>query len=616
MKKSLLVLLMSLFAREIVAQCVLSCTNYVPSSINYSVFPTGPTITPTSFFPHGDDGTLTAVPIGFNFDYYCDTYSTVIICTNGFIQLDYGTPPDFTNPYVHPAQTFPDPTPPNGIVALNMCDMDPSQGGAISYTTVGSAPNRMFIVTYSNVPTFGTANLNNGQIVLYETSNLIEIHTGQVFPAQHSSPNGTQGLEDKTGSYGSVPPGRNNNTSWHSSASNTAYRFERVYEPLPPTAISGTLSSCAGIQRTYTVTPMPGATSYSWNLPPFWTGTANSNTIYATTGTSGQLSVTATYSCGTSSAATLFVNVIPSPVVSISSATPPIFCSGKTTTIMTAGAATYTLNPGNHTGLPPFYDTPMVTTVYTVTGTDSSGCLSDNLATYTVGVNATPTITVNDGTICIGESFVMNPQGADYKYYYSTTFNQVTPTFTGVSTYSVWGENGNGCKSDTIISSVMVVPLPLIGATASPSAICIKEASTLTPMGGVSYVWKNITAPNSTVQVKPIGNTVYSVTGTDANGCVNSATVAVRVSQCVGIEDSSAETALLRLYPNPAHDQLSVRMDFDGQVTIYDALGRSVYQADFTAGLHQVDLKEFPAGKYMMSARSADIRRNAVFVKN
>jgi hypothetical protein len=59
---------------------------------------------------------------------------------------------------------------------------------------------------------------------------------------------------------------------------------------------------------TYTVTPVAGATSYIWTLPPGWSGTSSTETISVTpNATSGSISVAASGPCGVSSATSLAV---------------------------------------------------------------------------------------------------------------------------------------------------------------------------------------------------------------------------------------------------------------------------------------------------------------------
>ena len=54
--------------------------------------------------------------------------------------------------------------------------------------------------------------------------------------------------------------------------------------------------------------------------------------------------------------------------------------------------------------------TPSTTSVYTVSGTNSIGCISFPITT-TVSVGPIPTLAVNNGTICIGQSFTIQPTG-------------------------------------------------------------------------------------------------------------------------------------------------------------------------------------------------------------
>ena len=80
--------------------------------------------------------------------------------------------------------------------------------------------------------------------------------------------------------------------------------------PAMPGTISGTESVCPGTSVTFSITPVNGATSYTWTLPNGWTGSSTTNSINATVNSSGTISVTANNSYGSSTAQTLFVTVI------------------------------------------------------------------------------------------------------------------------------------------------------------------------------------------------------------------------------------------------------------------------------------------------------------------
>lgn len=82
--------------------------------------------------------------------------------------------------------------------------------------------------------------------------------------------------------------------------------------PPQPTTINGNAVVCAGSTVVYSVSPVPGATSYTWTLPGGWTGISTTNTISVIAGTSsGQIAVAAKNCCGASQPVTLDVNASP-----------------------------------------------------------------------------------------------------------------------------------------------------------------------------------------------------------------------------------------------------------------------------------------------------------------
>ncbi len=84
--------------------------------------------------------------------------------------------------------------------------------------------------------------------------------------------------------------------------------------PAKPGAINGNTAICGGSQNTYSITGVTGATGYVWTYPSGWSGASTTNSITTTAGTtSGNVSVAASNSCGTSAAATLPVTVTTAP---------------------------------------------------------------------------------------------------------------------------------------------------------------------------------------------------------------------------------------------------------------------------------------------------------------
>lgn len=108
--------------------------------------------------------------------------------------------------------------------------------------------------------------------------------------------------------------------------------------------------------------------------------------------------------CVSASRAPVVFSVNPLPTISASSGS---ICNGQSYTIVASGANTYTFQGGGPV------KTPTTTTSYTVVGTSTAGCVSQSFATSTVTVNPTPTISVNSGAICAGQSFTMVASGAN-----------------------------------------------------------------------------------------------------------------------------------------------------------------------------------------------------------
>ena len=125
MKKSLLILLLIFTMSNIVkSQCVGTCSNYSVTSIPFA---TVNIVGGNSLFLQDDD-LSSPIPIGFNFNYMCNTYSTCLISSNGFITLN----PLETDNGCCSGGFLPDAFSPNGVIAAIWPDLYPPGGGSIT----------------------------------------------------------------------------------------------------------------------------------------------------------------------------------------------------------------------------------------------------------------------------------------------------------------------------------------------------------------------------------------------------------------------------------------------------------------------------------------------------
>jgi hypothetical protein len=579
------------------AQCVSSCSNYAVSPITYSPLSTVGNNAIPLFSPNADDGIIPySIPLGFTFNFYCTNYTAVTLGSNGFINFDL--PASINAATTQVSQVIPSTTPLNNFIAFNWNDLDPGAGGSVTYTTVGTSPNRKFIYSFTGVPIWATTLLNTGQIILYETSNEIEIHTTLI--NSNSANLASQGIENLSGSLGVASPSINNALY---TGSNFAYKFSNIIGT-PPTGLSGPTGICLNSVNNYTCNTMPGATSYSWSAPAGWIGTSTVTAATFTVGMPANVSVTATYSCGTSLPATFSVYVLPPPTVSIPTATPATICSGSVVTLVGSGAVSYTLLPGNLVGPSPFTVTPQTSTTYSLIGTDANGCVSVNSALASINVVPSPTVSVNSGSICLGASFNFVPSGAN-SYSYSTLFSQVTPTAAGNYSYLVIGLSNNGCLG-TAVSSVTVNPLPTVFASATRTSFCINENTTLNVTGASTYSWSVGSTSASLNYSSAIPNpaNIITVIGTNSLGCQNTGSISLKVNSCVGITETQNQLLSFDIYPNPSNGVFYFYKSNTKTLTlsVCNALGEVIKKVEAIENKTEINLNNYPSGLYFIKS--------------
>ncbi|MBO3116592.1 BspA family leucine-rich repeat surface protein, partial [Winogradskyella sp. DF17] len=87
------------------------------------------------------------------------------------------------------------------------------------------------------------------------------------------------------------------------------------------------------------------------------------------------------------------------------------------------------------------------------------------------------------------------------------------------------GDTSDDCSVTSSIATLTVNALPTVTANATSLEICEGEEVTLTGGGADTYLWDNGVTDNQAFV--PTETTTYTVTGTDANGCENTAEVTV-----------------------------------------------------------------------------------------
>ena len=202
------------------------------------------------------NGTLYTIPIDdrwsgvinlpFSFCFFGQTYNQFVLGTNGVISFNLAysnlyCPWPFTNTI---PTNWPNPVPgfPRPMIGLYH-DIDPSVAsdptepcqpncGEVRYGIYGNYPCRKFVVSYNNIPHYNCPlNKSKFQIILYEFTNIIEIHVErkQTCGAWNGG-RACLGIQNGLGTIGYAPFGRNTG-NWTILNTPEAWRFSPIGPP-------------------------------------------------------------------------------------------------------------------------------------------------------------------------------------------------------------------------------------------------------------------------------------------------------------------------------------------------------------------------------------------------
>ncbi len=240
-----------------------------------------------------------------------------------------------------------------------------------------------------------------------------------------------------------------------------------------------------------------------------------------------------------------FITVSGLPTVTASIDT--TICLGDTANISVSGTAT-SYNWDNSLGAgTSFLVNPTVNTTYLVTGTDGNSCSFTDSVIVTVSSCSTPPVvdfSATDSSICIGDCIDFTdlstniPTGWTWYFFGATTTSSTNQNPTNIC-YNTAGSfdvalvdtNSFGKDSLFIANFITVNALPNI-VTSIDTTICNGDQVNLSATGATTYNWDNGLGAGQIQTPSPTVNTVYHVTGTDANGCVSIDSVSVTVTNC------------------------------------------------------------------------------------
>ncbi|MEE9330950.1 MAG: LamG-like jellyroll fold domain-containing protein [Methylophilaceae bacterium] len=165
-----------------------------------------------------DDSIDRNVPLGFSFPFGGTNYTTVNIVSNGFLRFTTSNNTYYGNTTLDGI----DATMPHAIFPY-WNDLNPGGGGNITYSTLGTAPNRRFVTTWTNVPHYNVVGSYSFQVVLYEDS---------VIRFRYDSTSDANGSSNGGATIGVIE----NDTKFDQHSYNTTIDASKdiFYSPLPP----------------------------------------------------------------------------------------------------------------------------------------------------------------------------------------------------------------------------------------------------------------------------------------------------------------------------------------------------------------------------------------------
>ncbi len=274
--------------------------------------------------------------------------------------------------------------------------------------------------------------------------------------------------------------------------------------------------------------------NYQWN-----TGEVT-NGIWVKPNATTTYTVTVTDNLGYTNNKSITVTVYSKPSLMVNPY-PVYVCKGGSAKIRAYGAKYYTWSPSNYldrtTGSLVTTSTP-VSTTYQLIGEDNFGCIDSIYIQVQVVPNAAIHISNNYFDICQGDSISISSTGASTykwlpgKFLNDSTASSVIAKPNTTIQYKVVGFNAYGC-SDTLSAKVQVRQSPKVTVSDKMQHICIGDSAEITASGAKYYYWYPNTGLNSntnaTIKVSPTTTTIYTVVGTNLNGCKDSALTQIGV---------------------------------------------------------------------------------------
>lgn len=505
--------------------------------------------------------------------------------------------------------------------------MNPYSGNNMLYVTAGlkdslilSTPAPYAALSLMGMSTEGNGNMT---VTVRFTDGTNQVFTGLVMPDWFNNSGFILNGIDRTGRTTNTPSNQSSNPRLYTvdvvlactnrtknvskivvqnTTTNPRICILAVSAVALPSYTANVTDACFGMTNgKATIAATGGVPAYTYT----WTTSPVQNTVTATGLPPGTYTVSINDGPGCTNTITATVSQPTAALTTTIAASSATLCAGKSSTLTTSGATTYTWSTSASSAS--IVVTPTGSATYSVSGTTAAGCPITGSINITVNPLpvisfslAQPMLCTNSSTIALNAT----PVGGVYAGA-GVTGSNYAPSVAGAGTHTIsyTYTNTNGCTSTSVISST-VNTAPVVTFSLTQTQFCPNSDVLFlsgTPASGI-FSGTGVTGTVFTPSSAGIGTHTVTYSYTNASNCTASASSIATVSACTGIEELEATT--LSIYPNPGTGVFKIHATADLKVTVTNQTGQVLSSMTIKSGDNTIDLSGFAAGIYFITGQN------------
>ncbi len=505
--------------------------------------------------------------------------------------------------------------------------MNPYSGNNMLYVTAGlkdslilSTPAPYAALSLMGMSTEGNGNMT---VTVRFTDGTNQVFTGLVMPDWFNNSGFILNGIDRTGRTTNTPSNQSSNPRLYTvdvvlactnrtknvskivvqnTTTNPRICILAVSAVALPSYTANVTDACFGMTNgKATIAATGGVPAYTYT----WTSTPVQNTVTATGLPPGTYTVSINDGPGCTNTITATVSQPTAALTTTIAASSATLCAGKSSTLTTSGATTYTWSTSASSAS--VVITPTGSATYSVSGTTAAGCPITGSINITVNPLPVISFSLAQAMLCTNSSIIAlnaTPVGGVYVGA-GVTGSNYAPSVAGAGTHTIsyTYTNTNGCISTSVISST-VNTAPVVTFSLTQTQFCPNSDVLFlsgTPASGI-FSGTGVTGTVFTPSSAGIGTHTVTYSYTNASNCTASASSIATVSACTGIEELEATT--LSIYPNPGTGVFKIHATADLKVTVTNQTGQLLSSMTIKSGDSTIDLSGFSAGIYFISGQN------------